>query len=505
MTSTRTRVPASGHAWGLEHRAPRPLRREATGSVWLFRGGIGLLIVLAGVLWLWHLNASTLFTDEALSWRDSAHSLSQLITGAKHDELNPLGYFVFLHAWIKVAPSTSEFWLRVPSLIAGFGLVGALVWFTSLVASRSAALLAGLLAVLSPYLYDYAQEVRSYIFVMLALTVAAAALLQAERSEDRQGRWVALSIVAAAVAMAGHYTAWLVLLPLGVYLTFWSPVPRRLRVAWIVIVAVSGLVWIPLLATQWGGGHNGWLNGFANLNLGHIGDVFGGPFSGRIFQPESRSEAGGLIVLAGAAVTLMTSRRREIRLLVALALACPIVLLLATLAGHPALLIRYVAVAVPFMIATLAIALLRVPRIPRVVLVAGVLGLGLWNINKAYEPRGHYMDMRGGLSFVRSGYHSGDVIAVVGNNNSQILLSYYRQRLVPAGVQVLLVGPDRGNLLKSPLGAAYGAHKRIWIVNTDLPYSPKLRTVGYAARIDRLFPAIRWLDVILAVPRGHRG
>ena len=87
----------------------------------MFRGGVGLLIVLAGALWLWHLSASSLFADEALSWRDSAHSLSQLITGVKHAEVNPLGYFVFLHAWIKVAPSDSEFWLRVPSVIAGLG------------------------------------------------------------------------------------------------------------------------------------------------------------------------------------------------------------------------------------------------------------------------------------------------------------------------------------------------------------------------------------------------
>jgi 4-amino-4-deoxy-L-arabinose transferase-like glycosyltransferase len=473
--------------------------------VWLFRGGVGLLIVLAGVLWLWHLSASSLFADEALSWRDSSHSLSQLVTGVKDAEINPLGYFVFLHAWIKVAPSTSELWLRVPSVIAGFGVVGALVWLTSLVAGRPAALLAGLLAAVSPYLYDYAQEVRSYVFAMVAVTVAAAALLQAERSVNRRNAWVALSIVAAAVAMAGHYTAWLVVVPLTVYLVFWSPLPKRPRVIWIVVVAVSGLVWLPLLAAQWGAGHNGWLSEFANLTPGHFGDVFGGPFSGRIFQPFSRAEAGGLIVLAGAAVALITSRTREVRLVVALALACPAVLLIATLVGHSALLIRYVAVAVPFMIAALAIALGRVPRVPRVVLVAGVLGLSLWNVNAAYQPRGRYMDMRGALSHVRSGYHHGDVIAVVGNNNSQILLSYYAPRLVPPGVHVTLMGPDRGNLLKSSLGAAFRAHKRIWLVNTELPYTPKLRTAGYVAHEDRVFPAIHWLDVILAEPAARRG
>lgn len=505
MTSTRTRVPVSAQAWGIERRAPRSFSRETTGSMWLFRGGVGLLIVLAGALWLWHLSASSLFADEALSWRESAHSLSQLITGVKHAELNPLGYFVFLHAWIKVAPSDSEFWLRVPSVIAGLGMVGAVVWFTTLVAGRSAALLAGLLAALSPYLYDYAQEVRSYIFVMLALTIAAAALLQAERSEDHRNGWVALSIVASAVAMAGHYTAWLVLLPLAVYLAFWSPLPRRPRIVWIVLVVVSGLVWVPLLATQWGGGHNGWLNGFANLSWGHFGDVFGGPFSGRIFQPETRAVAGAVIVLVGAVVALITVRRREIRLVVALALVCPAVLLLATLAGHPALLIRYSSVAVPFMFAMLAIALIKVPALPRVALLAGMLGLALWNVNAAYKPTGRYLDMRGALSHVRSGYHRGDVIAVVGNNNSRILLSYYAPRLAPAGVHIQLMGPDRGNLLKSALGAAFRAHKRIWIVNTALPYEPKLRTAGYVAHEDRVFPAIHWLDVILAQPAARHG
>ena len=503
MTSSRTRVPTSGLEWRIGRRVPRSVSGEVTRSVWLFRAALGLLIVLAGALWLWHLSASSLSADEALSWHDSGHSLSQLITGVKRDELNPLGYFLFLHAWINVSPSNSEFWLRVPSVIAGFALVAALVWFTSLAAGRFAALLAGLLAVLSPYFFDYAQEVRAYVFVMLAITVAAAALLQAERSERRQSRWVVLSIVAAAVAMAVHYTAWLVFLPLALYLVVWSPLPKRATVAWIVTVAVAGLIWIPLLAEQWSVGHNGWLTTFANLNAGHFGDVFGGLFSGRIFQPESRAVLGALFVLAGAAVALLTSRTREIRLVVALALACPTALLLATVAGHPALLTRYVSVAVPFMIAMLAIAVVKLPRLPRGALLAGVLGLAIWNTHAAYQLKGHIMDMRGGLSYVRTGYHPGDVIVVVGGENAVLLLQYYAPRLVPAGARVLVMAPDRHSLFHSPLGGALRAHRPIWVVNTDLPYRPKLRPVGYAASRVRLFPGIRWLEVTLAQPRGR--
>jgi mannosyltransferase len=502
MTSSRTSVPASGQAWGFRRQASTWLRGEATTSVWLFRAGIGLLIVLAGVVWLWHLGASSLSADEALSWHESAHSLGRLITAVKLNELNPFGYFVFLHAWIKVAPSTSEFWLRVPSVIAGFGLVGALVWLTSLAAGRFAALLAGLVAVLSPYVFDYAQEARAYVFLMLAVTVAVAALLQAERSERGRGRWVAVSIVAAAVGMAAHYTTWLVALPLGVYLIVWSRLPKRAKVIWVVGVAVSGLVWAPLLIEQWGAGHNTWLNTFANLDAQHFGDVFGAPFSGRIFQPEQRAAVGALIVLAGVVLALLRSRTREIRLIVVLALACPVALLLASLAGHPALLSRYTAAAVPFMIAVLAIALVRLPVLPRAVLVAGVLGLAVWNTNAAYQPRGHVMDIRGGLSYVRQSYHRGDVIAVVGGGNAVFLLGYYGPRLVPRGAQLVIMGTPR-RLLDSPLAAALQSHRRIWVVNTDLPYSPRLAPVGYAARRVRLFSGIRWLEVTLAQPRGR--
>ncbi len=500
MTSLRNSAATVQAPLPIDRRPTTPVTGGTEGSVRLYRAAVCVLMLLGATLWLGRLSSSSLFTDEALSWHDAGHSLSTLIAGVRRYELNPLGYYLFLHGWIVVSHSTSEWWLRLPSAIAGVGLVGVLAWFTSLAAGRVQALIAGLLAVVSPFFFDYAQEARAYVFVMLAVTIAAAALLQAERSERSQNRWVVVSLVAAALGLAGHYTAALVLLPLAAYLIRWSPLPKRARVGWVVGVAVAGLIWTPLLVEQWGSGHNGWLNSFANLTQQHFGDVFGGPFSGRIFQPPSRAMLGAAIVLGAAALVLLTSRKREIRLVVALALAPPIALLLATLAGHPALLTRYVAVAVPFTFAMLAIGLVRLPTLPRTALLAGMLVLSLWNVRAADEPAGRYMDMRTALSYIRAGYHRTDAVGVVGSGGVVFDLEYYVPRLVPSGGKVVLVSPNDQNLSHSRLRAALRAHRPIWLVNTDLPYRPRF-PAGYAATAVRLFPGIRWVEVIHAQPR----
>jgi uncharacterized membrane protein len=451
---------------------------------------------------MWHLGSSSLFVDEVQSWDDARRSLSWLWTQVRLNEQTPPGYFVLLHGWIKyLAPAVSEFWLRFPSVIAGAGLVGAVCWLGSLVSGRRVAVVSGVLAVFSPFLFDYAQEVRVYIFAMLAITVSVAALLVAERS-SHPWRWLALSAAAATAAQAAHYTAWLVLLPLAVYLLFWSPLPGRMRIVWVAVVLVAGAAWIPLLVAQISAAPNGWLGSFANLSFGHFGDIFGVPFRGRSFQPWGRSVVGAGIVIAALLVVLATNRTRQARMLVALALAPPSALLVTTLLAHDALLPRYTAVAVPFMIVVIGLAAIRLPRPLALVVIAGTLVLSLWNVRASDRPSGRYADMRGALRYVRAGYHAGDLIAIEGTGVIIKELRYYVPRALPSGAHVALVrsGLPADVLTRRAVRRASHDRAPIWFVNSHAALGNPVPP-GYVQTASRQFPAVRWFTVTRVQPR----
>ena len=504
--STTAELPLTSGATAVNgrRRRERPASVPAGGAGALsdrwFGAALGLIALGAGALWLTSLSTSSLFTDEALSWREAASGLSSLMTLVRHAELNPPGYPLFLHGWIKIAP-TSEWWLRLPSVLAGVAAVGAVAWVTALVAGRRAALLAALLAAASPYYFQDAQEVRSYIFVMLAVTVAVAGALQAE--EGRANRWLWVSFAAAAVAQWVHYTAWLVLVPLGIYVLLSGRISLRAKALWTAGVAASGLVWAPLLADQWRAGHNGWLTRYGNLAWAHFGDVFGAPFSGRVATPPPRSVLGAGVVLAAALVTVVSRRAGRDRLLVALALVPAGALLLATLSGHPALEPRYAAVGVPFMVAMIAIAIRKLPTGTRSLAFLGVLALAILNVVQAELPHGQYRDTRSSLEYVASDYHGGDLVAVIGPAWTVYPIEYYSRRLLPAGVTVTFLRPGNSahSLSYPTIKDALAAHRTIWWVNYDEPFSANPRPPGYRQTTKRLFPAIGWIEVTRVAPR----
>ncbi len=460
----------------------------------LFWVAAALLVAGSAALWLARAGSSSLFTDEALSWLEARQRFHGLMTMVRKEEINPLGYPVLLHEWIRVSPSRSEFWLRLPSVICGVLVVAAIIWLALLVADRRVALLSGALALVSPFMFDYAQQMRAYIFAILGVTIAVCALLQAERSPRSQRWWVALSVLAAAVAVAMHYTAWLVLAPLWVYVLVSRGLPRSAKVAWTLVAAAASLPWLPMLLYQMRGGHNLWLTWYANLTTGHVGDVLGGPLSGRLSQPAVRGVICSAIVVAGAAICL-TRRSRLVGLLVALAMVSPILLLVVTLAGQPDLLVRYISVSVPFMIVMLAIALLMFPRWLAPLAIAGVLGLSLWMVVETNKSTNQYQNFRGALTYVKSHYRPGDFVATVGNRLVGFDLAYYLPRLMPhIHVTELPPIPARWNLTMPPVVAAQRAGRTMWFLNGNLP-SPTPHPHGYKLTTKRVYLDIGVLEL----------
>jgi mannosyltransferase len=501
LSASRLSNPALRPADGL----PRIRVRDRLTT--LYWAAVATLVVAAGALWLARSGSSSLFTDEAVSWLEGRSRLQLLVAFNRKDEVNPLGYPLLLHEWIRLGLGSSEWWLRLPSVLAAIALMAGLVWLALLVAGRVAAFLAVLLAAVSPFMFDYAQMARAYMFVMFAVTIAVAGVLQAERSEGSQWRWLTLSAVAAGAAQCLHYSAWCVLLPLGFYVATRGAFSIPARLAWTSAVAVVGLAWTPLLVEQMNAGHTGFLTKLANLTPGQVGDVFGDSFSGRIFQPPLRALLGAGIV-APAALVCLGTRRRQLFLIGALAMAAPLALLIATLAGHPALLIRYAGVSVPFMLVCLAVVIVMLPTPLAAAVLAGVLVLSVWNLRAADQPTSQYKDYRGALTYVATHYRRGDVVVALGTQLAVFDLDYYLPRILPhVPVLELLPAPPRAILSTPPLRAATRKDKTIWFINTSFPGTPTPHPSGYVRTAHRAFVTLTELKVARfsdpAPPRAH--
>src|SRR5215207_3111076 len=141
----------------------------------------GMVFVVAGLLFALQLGSSSLFIDEVYSWRASRGSLGDLADALRYTEVTPPLYYLLLHAWMQIAGGDSETLLRLPSVVAGVGLVAAVYWLGSVVAGRKAGLIAAGLTSISPLVLLYAQQVRAYVWVMLAVTIAVAAAVHAGR------------------------------------------------------------------------------------------------------------------------------------------------------------------------------------------------------------------------------------------------------------------------------------------------------------------------------------
>jgi 4-amino-4-deoxy-L-arabinose transferase-like glycosyltransferase len=117
-----------------------------------------ILLVVAGVfLRLLFLGKNDLWNDEAASF---------IFSWVSPVTQNPPFYNILLKGWISFFGS-SEFSLRLPSVIFSSGSLIVLYLFTLRLFDRPTALVALLLCCLSPFQLWYAQEARSYTLILL--------------------------------------------------------------------------------------------------------------------------------------------------------------------------------------------------------------------------------------------------------------------------------------------------------------------------------------------------
>ncbi len=466
------------------------------------------ILVVAALNFFWQLGSSSYYVDEALSVQHSIPPLSSVLPIVRMTETTPWTYFVFLHEWIGRTWSQAESVTRLPSAIAGVALVAAVYWMARAFLDRRPALLAGALCALSPLVLDYAQQVRGYVFAMLAVTIAVGATVRAASAPASRTRLLAVGAVAAVLSLWLHYTAALVILPLCAWLATRASVPSRSRAAFIGVCLLAGLAELPLFIDQYNSAPNGGLVGIAGITWTNVVSIAETPFDSRASSGAGLLQLLGTGTVVGSALVLTLRRSGAVRngpLLAALGLVAPLGLLVLGIAGKYVVITRYSAVAAPFLLTALAAATAALPRAAAIILLAATLVVSVVGVADSHRRTGFYPPSREAITYIRADQRSGDTVITPGLPGTDIQLDYYGNLLLHPLPQ-LIAATNAGQV-----SAALATRPRAWLIRilpNDRVVHPVLLRVatallrgsGYRAVSVRTFTTGLTFAVILAVP-----
>jgi uncharacterized membrane protein len=208
------------------------------------------ILALAALTRFYDLTAAAIWGDEGSSLLLAQYALAGIWFHAAHDVHPPL-YFMLLHGWIELF-GDGIFSIRSLSALLGIVTVAFGVWLVSLVATRRAAVLAGVLLALLPTAVRYSQEVRMYSLLGVWLIGATLALVYWVKQPQRQ-RYLVFYVLLMTAGFYTHYFTALCVLSHWLYLLVIrfqpsSPCRPVTRPAWwLANVAIVGLYlpWVP--------------------------------------------------------------------------------------------------------------------------------------------------------------------------------------------------------------------------------------------------------------------
>lgn len=212
---------------------------------------MGALILVALGLRVYRLEFHSLWSDELTTWwdvwRPTFGEFWQRYIGM---ELTPPLFFLLEFAVSRFAPA-SEWSLRLVSVAAGVGFVGAMFLFGRRLRGAWAGVMAAAFAVFSYRAILFSQEARSYSLLFFLVALSGWAWLRLEEPSRRRGRDAALYI-GICVAMAyTHYFGVLMILAQALA-TLWLRYPTKETLSyWTKIYAavlVGYLPWLWILA-----------------------------------------------------------------------------------------------------------------------------------------------------------------------------------------------------------------------------------------------------------------
>jgi len=190
------------------------------------------LLLVAGFFLRLHLAWLTFLNpDEALHYFLSHQPSLRLAYQASLTTAHPPLMILFLHFWSQLG--NSEFFLRLPFVVAGTVLCWVMFLWVEKVASKKAAWLALALFLFMPSLISLSAEIRQYSFLLL---FCACSLYSVERAlTENSAKWMALSTAALYLALLTHYSALIFAATVGIYAllsVLRTKPPIRVTAAW---------------------------------------------------------------------------------------------------------------------------------------------------------------------------------------------------------------------------------------------------------------------------------
>lgn len=399
-----------------------------------------VFVLLLGSFLRFHLlEAQSFWNDEGNSARLSERSIPAIIDGTASDVHPPL-YYLALRGWRELAGET-EFGLRAFSSFAGILTVAATVAVTRRVAGGRAAIIAGLLAAVSPVLVYYSQETRMYALLALLAVLSAWTLLNwlaglTERGLIRPAGWAAAYILFLAAGLYTHYFFPAVLVAQGAVVGAWwlsprwvvpngKPLIRRGRhvIAWLGLATAAValyLPWAPVFLRQIGG-----------RTVAPVGLMAFVRESGRWLVLGSTVPDAALeraMIAAAALLTLGIAAGRRRSVVPLLLVVIPLTLMYLVGATDPAF-SKFLLVAVPFITILAGLAWQRESRwnIAALALTTGLLAGSLVSLEHLYtDPAFARADYRGMAARIATDAYANAGIILNAPNQWEAFTYYHR-------------------------------------------------------------------------------
>ncbi|MER6951200.1 glycosyltransferase family 39 protein [Nonomuraea sp. NPDC000554] len=203
--------------------------------------------VIAAALGLWRIDGPSYWADEGVSVAIASRPLADLPTILAHMDLAHGLYYVLLH-FVSTVAGTSEFAMRLPSVLATAAATAVLAALGRRLVSPATGLFAGLIYALLPVVSRYAQEARQYALVTaLVIGVTYLLVVTIDAGRDRRYRWRPWAAYTIMLAVAGwlHLYA-LFILPVHAVILLWGKAPAAGWRHWIVSAGVAGMLVAPL-------------------------------------------------------------------------------------------------------------------------------------------------------------------------------------------------------------------------------------------------------------------
>lgn len=459
-----------------------------------------LVVLLALGLRLFAIDRQDIWGDEAFSIWLSSQPLAEVVAGGA--DTHPPFYPFLLAIWLRLAGS-GPLAARALSAYAGTLIVPTVYVLARRLfaacgedAMRAIALLAALLAALSPALVYYAQETRMYGLVTLLAAASVYWSLRFYRAPHSTGAALGCFLSGLA-AVYTHYYAFFVLLAENLVL---FPALLRARRSgarrWLAVHGAMAIAYLPWIAVQ-----TGFLEGKASARFAEWGaaalriasetlTAFAG---GLALQPDAAwavalpflvAVAAGLFLALRPALAADRGARavasRVEGLLLASYLLVPLVLAWAVDPIMPFFYARYLLLLAPafYLLAALGLApLLRRPWLPlgaagALLLVAGsAYGLSAYYGGQGAAVKGQYGRM---MAYVAANAQPGDAL-LLANPLQRPIFEYYR----PPGLEAYYFPrydyPLEDERTGRDLAGIAGQHPRLWLVRFGNPaeYDPE--------------------------------